>query len=47
MLEGGGKPEYIVRRILRFASEDVGLADPHAITIGLYVYIYNIYIYLY
>uniref|UniRef100_A0A7S4PK20 ATPase WRNIP1 n=1 Tax=Paramoeba aestuarina TaxID=180227 RepID=A0A7S4PK20_9EUKA len=35
MLEGGEKPEYIARRILRFASEDIGLADPHALTLGV------------
>ena len=31
MLEGGEDPRYIVRRLLRFASEDIGLADPHAL----------------
>ena len=36
MLQGGEKPEYIARRILRFASEDVGLADPQAISIGVF-----------
>jgi len=30
MLEGGEDPLYIARRLLRFAYEDVGLADPHA-----------------
>ncbi|KAJ6802035.1 ATPase WRNIP1 [Iris pallida] len=30
MLEGGEKPLYIARRLVRFASEDVGLADPAA-----------------
>lgn len=32
MLEGGEEPLYIARRLVRFASEDVGLADPSAIT---------------
>jgi putative ATPase len=31
MLEAGEDPLYIARRIVRFASEDVGLADPNAI----------------
>lgn len=31
MLEGGEDPLYIVRRLIRFASEDVGLADPRAL----------------
>lgn len=31
MSEGGEKPEYIVRRMIRFASEDIGLADPRAL----------------
>ena len=31
MLEGGEDPGYVARRMLRFASEDVGLADPHAL----------------
>ncbi len=30
MLEGGEDPKYIARRLLRFASEDIGLADPQA-----------------
>ncbi|KAK9284800.1 hypothetical protein L1049_023977 [Liquidambar formosana] len=32
MLEGGEEPLYIARRLVRFASEDVGLADPSALT---------------
>lgn len=32
MLEGGEEPLYIARRLIRFASEDVGLADPLALT---------------
>ena len=31
MLEGGEDPLYIARRLVRFASEDVGLADPEAL----------------
>ncbi len=31
MLEAGEDPMYIVRRLVRFATEDVGLADPNAI----------------
>jgi putative ATPase len=33
MLEGGEDPLYIVRRLIRFASEDVGLADPQALMV--------------
>jgi putative ATPase len=32
MLVGGEDPRYIARRLLRFASEDIGLADPQALT---------------
>ena len=35
MLEGGGDPHYLGRRLLRMASEDVGLADPRALEICL------------
>ena len=31
MLDGGEDPVYIARRLVRFASEDIGLADPQAI----------------
>ncbi|MBN1114827.1 MAG: replication-associated recombination protein A, partial [Oligoflexia bacterium] len=31
MIEGGADPLYIARRLVRFASEDVGLADPDAL----------------
>lgn len=31
MLEAGEDPLYVVRRLMRFASEDVGLADPQAL----------------
>ena len=32
MLEGGEDPLYLLRRLARFAVEDVGLADPNALT---------------
>jgi len=35
MLEAGEEPLYIARRIVRFASEDVGLADPRALAQAL------------
>jgi putative ATPase len=35
MLEAGEEPRYIARRIVRFASEDVGLADPRALAQAL------------
>ncbi len=31
MLEGGEDPLYVARRLVRFASEDIGLADPQAL----------------
>jgi putative ATPase len=31
MLDGGENPLYIVRRLIRFASEDIGMADPNAL----------------
>jgi putative ATPase len=31
MLEGGADPRYVARRLLRVASEDVGMADPRAL----------------
>lgn len=31
MLEGGEDPLYVARRLVRFASEDIGLADPNAL----------------
>lgn len=33
MLDGGCDPTYIARRVLRMASEDVGLADPRALAV--------------
>jgi len=35
MLEGGEDPLYVARRLVRFASEDVGLADPEALRVAL------------
>ena len=35
MLAGGEDPRFIARRLVRFASEDVGLADPQALTQAL------------
>lgn len=35
MLEAGEDPIYIARRVTRFASEDVGLADPRALEIAI------------
>lgn len=35
MLEGGEAPLYIARRIIRFASEDIGNADPQALEISV------------
>jgi len=35
MLEAGEDPLYVARRLVRFASEDVGLADPQALRIAL------------
>jgi putative ATPase len=35
MLEGGEDPLYIARRLVRFASEDVGLADPQALVLAM------------
>jgi putative ATPase len=35
MLEAGEDPLYIVRRMVRFASEDIGLADPRALSVAL------------
>lgn len=32
MLGGGEEPLYILRRLVRFASEDIGMADPNALT---------------
>ncbi|HOW60668.1 MAG TPA: replication-associated recombination protein A [Candidatus Moranbacteria bacterium] len=34
MLEGGEEPRYVARRLFRFASEDVGLADNFAVVLA-------------
>lgn len=38
MLEAGEDPLYVARRIVRFASEDVGMADPRALEIAVAAY---------
>jgi putative ATPase len=35
MLDGGADPRYLARRVLRMASEDIGLADPRALRLAL------------
>ena len=35
MLDGGADPRYLARRMLRMASEDIGLADPRALRLAL------------
>jgi putative ATPase len=35
MVEGGEDPKYIVRRMIRFASEDIGNADPEALNLAI------------
>ncbi|HJV85575.1 MAG TPA: replication-associated recombination protein A [Noviherbaspirillum sp.] len=35
MLDGGADPRYLARRIVRMATEDIGLADPRALRIAL------------
>jgi putative ATPase len=35
MLDGGADPRYIARRLIRMASEDIGLADPRALPMTL------------
>jgi len=35
MLDGGTDPLYLARRIIRMATEDIGLADPRALRLGL------------
>lgn len=35
MLEGGDDPLYVARRVVRFASEDVGLADPQGLPLAM------------
>ncbi|MCF0135634.1 MAG: replication-associated recombination protein A [Lachnospiraceae bacterium] len=38
MLQGGEEPLYIARRLIRFASEDVGMADSAALPLAVSVY---------
>ncbi len=38
MLEGGENPLYIARRLIRFASEDVGMADSNALPLAIATY---------
>ena len=38
MLEAGEDPLYVARRVIRFASEDVGIADPRALEIAVAAY---------
>ena len=38
MLEAGEDPLYIARRVVRFASEDVGLAEPRALEMAVAAY---------
>ncbi len=38
MIAGGEDPLYIARRMVRFASEDIGLADPNALNVAINVF---------
>ncbi len=38
MIDGGEDPLYIARRMVRFASEDVGMADSNALAVAVNVY---------
>ncbi len=35
MLDGGEDPRYVARRVVRMSVEDIGLADPNALTVAL------------
>jgi putative ATPase len=35
MIEAGDDPLYIARRIVRFATEDIGMADPQALVVAM------------
>lgn len=35
MLDGGADPRYVARRLIRMASEDIGLADPRALALAI------------
>jgi len=38
MLDAGEDPLYIARRLIRFSSEDIGIADPHALFVATSAY---------
>jgi putative ATPase len=38
MIEAGEDPLYVARRLIRFAAEDIGLADPHALLVAKAAY---------
>lgn len=38
MLRGGDDPRYVCRRLVRMASEDIGLADPMAMSVAVAAY---------
>ncbi len=38
MIDAGEDPLYIARRLIRFASEDIGIADPHALLLATSCY---------
>ena len=38
MLEAGEDPLYVARRLIRFASEDIGMADSHALPLAVAAY---------
>lgn len=38
MLEGGESPLYVARRLVRFASEDIGMADSNALQVAVAAY---------
>lgn len=38
MLDGGEEPLYIARRLVRFASEDIGMADSNALSVAVSAY---------
>lgn len=38
MIDAGEDPLYIARRLIRFASEDIGVADPHALLVATSAY---------
>jgi len=44
MLEGGEDPLYVARRLIRFASEDIGMADPNALVQAVSAYTASHYI---